>query len=140
MRDLKFRTWSENKNLMTYWGFNLDGNNAWFSGPTNDPKGIQMQYTGVKDSEGREIYEGDIVKFTYWWFDGNEAESELTGEIVYAEMCMSFQLKGVKNKEWEQFTGYENDKEYLTPFSELSFESADFFIIGNIYQNKNLIN
>ena len=100
---------------------------------------IIMQSTGLKDENGVEIFEGDIVRFTYWWFDGNECESTLTGTMVYADDFMSFQLKGVKNKEWERFTGYEKDKDYLTPFSELNFDEADFEVIGNIYETPNLL-
>lgn len=104
----------------------------WESNGTNGSDLILEQFTGIKDGSGTDIYEGDIVEFTYWWFDGNEAESTLTGTIVYAPDFMSFQLKGVKNKEWEQFTGYNGDQEYLTPFSELNFEHADFKVIGHI--------
>jgi len=97
-----------------------------------------MKYTGRNDVEGNEVFESDIVQFTYWWFDGNIAESTLTGTIIYSDACMSFQLKGVKNKEWQKHTGHEND--YLTPFSELDFEDADFLVIGNIYQDSHLLN
>lgn len=99
----------------------------------------RVQYTGLQDTEGREIYEDDVVSFTYWWFDGAERDSILTGTIVYSNEAMSFQLKGVKNKEWEQFTGYENNTEYLTPFSELNFVDADFQVIGNIRENPELL-
>ena len=104
-----------------------------------DTKAEFMQFTGLTDKNGVDIYEGDIIQFTYWWFDGNEAETLLTGEIVYSDHSMSFQLKGVKNKEWQKHTGYGDDCDYLTPFSELNFEEADFHVIGNIHQNSDLL-
>jgi hypothetical protein len=91
---------------------------------------IIEQFTGMTDCEGREIYEGDIIEFTVWWFDGNIAESQLTGQVVWADDLMSFQLKGVKNAEWERYTGHENDDEYLTPFSALTFCNADFRVLA----------
>lgn len=95
------------------------------------------QFTGLTDKEGNRIFEGDIIEFTYWWFDGAEQDTCLRGVIVYSSENMSYQLKGVKNKEWEKHTGYENDTEYLTPFSELNFAEADFKVIGNIHDNPN---
>lgn len=104
-----------------------------------NPDFIVEMYTGLKDSQDKKIYEGDIVKFTVWWFDGNEAHTELTGTIVYSNENMSFQLKGVKNKEWESHTGFNGCRDYYTPFSELTFDEADFEVIGNIHENPELL-
>lgn len=150
MREIKFRAWDKNNNewlyssraeLLTFYGFAIFGECTLLCTPSiDDLINVEItQYTGLKDENGIEIYEGDIIQFTYWWFDGNVAESNLTGTIVYSDVCMSFQLKGVKNKDWQQHTGHDNDNEYLTPFSELDFEEADFKVIGNIYENPELL-
>jgi len=151
MREIKFRAWNKrtgewhlksDDSQLTYYGFHLFGECTLLCPPeASDLQHLDiMQYTGLKDKNGADVYESDVVEFTYWWFDGNIAESNLTGVIVYCAESMSFQLKGVKNKEWERFTGHENDSEYLTPFSELNFEEADFKVIGNLFEHPNLLN
>jgi hypothetical protein len=55
MKEIKFRAW----NTFTKRMFQLEALDL--SGKRN-PLNILLQYTGLKDSKGVEIYEGDIVK------------------------------------------------------------------------------
>ena len=60
-REIKFRVWKNNTMLQVGDGvlkeIYFDENN-W----NEDKDGVLMQYIGLKDKNGKEIYEGDIIK------------------------------------------------------------------------------
>ena len=54
MREIKFRSWNPNVKVMN----KPEGNCPC----RNESDNILMQYTGLKDKNGVEIYEGDIIE------------------------------------------------------------------------------
>ena len=86
---------------------------------------VLMQYTGIKDKKGREIYEGDIVK-----------KGNLTGIAEFNTEDM-----GSCGCCWPEFYGVgfvirvEGSKEYF--FGAMEIDECE--VVGNIYENPELI-
>lgn len=122
-RDIKFRAWDKNHKFM----FSGTTIKEMIEGQANIHENIElMQYTGLKDNNGKEIYEGDIVK----WSDKDCVDGDLLiefSEVVYKDGA--FMARNIEGSYPEVQT--------LSDYMGSDTEKVE--VIGNIYDNPELI-
>ena len=113
MREIKFRAWFVNDDEMQedYASTDLFQNYGFFTEGV-----IPMQYTGLKDKNKKEIYEGDIVKE-----NGNPL---IFGDVVFKGTCFGYINRG------EDYNDVPKDE-----FTRMHTVE----VIGNIYSNPELL-
>lgn len=126
MREIKFRAWDESRSTfiqgdMSNVMLGLSGMTFWqFANEIPEPmpnKFPLQQYTGLKDKNGKEIFEGDILKLT------------TTSPHVYSYVAW--------NEKTSAFAAsFEVGSE---PYCEHLFGAELCEVIGNIYENKELL-
>jgi len=117
-RQLKFRAWDHDNDKMIFWSLSdlLIG----FGEPQYQYNVIDrpsflfdwMEYVGLEDKNGKEIYTGDIVK-----------SGEFTYKIIFKEGCFGYEVIDPINK-------------ISMNFANLSKELAQIIeVVGNVYEH-----
>ncbi len=130
MREIKFRAWNKNLKKMYKIGQITLEKGTWNYEPDNreyigmsipcQPSFVLMQYTGLKDKNEKEIYEGDIIEIK--GYSNKGYNTGLVKEIYVVEFkdfCWSCGIKSLLN---------------LATINWASIE-----VIGNIYDNPELL-
>jgi len=121
MREIKFRAWDLDEKCIHPW----TGNGEWdglmpnFRNAYLNKRLVWMQYTGLKDKNGKEIYEGDIVKVPYY---GDIKRAKIEEVVVHFDNSFECEPFNTYNYSEDGYS-YPNQSE----------------IIGNKYENKDLL-
>jgi uncharacterized phage protein (TIGR01671 family) len=141
LREIKIRYWSYHHRIMEYptlININCKSGSVYSVTPIPDPQerfkdgmvphyprdGVLMQYTGLKDKNGVEIYEGDIVEHKYKSSNG-DIKTKIYIIIYHLGCFYCAEHKG----NFSSSVGY-----YTTLVNGNGLE-----IIGNIYENPELL-
>jgi uncharacterized phage protein (TIGR01671 family) len=143
MREIKFRAWNKEKKQMTpsfnLWSLTEDENfNLCLDGYgiLYPSRVILMQFTGLHDKNGKEIYEGDIVRIItavneYYDEEGDliEDENEKIAFISFDDGTFVAENSSGEICQWDDGT-----------HDWYSLENAIILeVIGNIYENPELL-
>lgn len=134
MRIIKFRAWDKRKNKgcdtkeMLY---DAQNHNLWRDFVDYPEIYELMEFTGLKDKDGREIYEGDVIDSCYYydyeepWGGQNSALDDFRGKIEYDNENACFYIKAQTLQSGKKL------------FNQIELKETK--IIGNIHENPELL-
>ena len=126
MREIKFRAYhKERKEMFEIASIDFEEKKAVLSNGVIKLLNVDfkqfelLQYTGVKDKNGKEIYEGDIV-------------------LIKLDETSTWHKTVVGFKKGAFIASLIDGEDYIYIFNR-GFDNNDFEVIGNIYENKKLL-
>ena len=162
MREIKFRAWQPHNSLhrrigmyevesLEFYTDNEITGEAFLKKPGEEKAKsseyineiVLMQYTGLKDKNGVEIYEGDIIagKFngeyierTHW-----KGEPDIVAEVYWDYSGFRLRAKGKKDQRYADFQDFLLQEDWEGD-RLLMLSNSHTEVIGNIHENPELIN
>ena len=136
MREIKFRAWDKIKKIFLptdVWavvntdfkafGIMIEDFEEYREGEYFYKEFIELsQYTGLKDKNGKEVFEGDLIDYGFY---GNK---KILAEVVFqiGRYCLKV---------------YENNEEYISEFhNDKDHETIWYEVIGSVFENPELLN
>jgi uncharacterized phage protein (TIGR01671 family) len=123
MKEFKFKVWNGSVMSKAFSIHNISSENI-------NTKGEILQYIGIRDKKGKEIYEGDIIAI-------NNEEISLKLPVRFGKYGFSKYIGecGELSDSTELYGFYvENEYSYIQMLNE------NVVIIGNVYENPELVN
>lgn len=128
MKEIKFRAW--NTDEMVY--SDVLGWSCWGDCWMDDES--LMQYTGLKDKNGVDIYEGDYLKI----IGATINEESFEGEVIFQDGTFGLKSKTQpKPESYTEMVRFWNDGSHDHHSLEM-IQSFEIEVIGNIQENPEL--
>ena len=141
-REIKFRAWHKEEdkmylNLQT--GFNSHAIGGQYLEECFTDSDLEiMQYTGLKDKNGKEIYEGDILEVDIIMGEDEHrgVHSTEKGVVVFKSGCFNLDITSVEY--YGSSARIDNEGYGEDTLINIMFENESE-VIGNIYENPELL-
>ena len=131
-KELRFRAWdADNKDMFH---FRFDDVSAGQCGENDSylSNCVVMQYTGLLDKNGKEIYEGDIVRVDSERYNDLSTRVQFTGEVIMSQ-------GGWRLLYNHRFLNLCDHYSHSTSLEEHDCCFDDGEVIGNIHENTELL-
>jgi len=103
MREIKFRVWCNNKDEweQNEWLVSRNGEiiDIGYMKPLLESNHILMQYIGRQDINGKEVYEGDVIKF-----QSDIIGWEHIGVVLFKDCSFMIQMPAMSAYRWTDYT------------------------------------